>query len=201
MGHWLGPLQLHSEFPRLHTFCIVFIKFDLFWPNKQTAVLRSSHLMPRLLLSYGLGWVIQQRSNLFRIFEEACVLILSPSHPLLSSAVFSFWMGSYLPVFLSFQSVEGLFCILWSRKFGYRLHHLLVFLNKHFLYPKMLAKLLHYFLLNFSPSPVPLKVLNCGAFKHCKHTWDVDAVLSDKRVLPHSYVCFSLSDVCFWVGF
>lgn len=35
IGHWLGPLQLYSEFSRLHAFCIVSVKFNLFWPNKQ----------------------------------------------------------------------------------------------------------------------------------------------------------------------
>lgn len=91
-----------------------------------------------LLLSYGLVWVMQHRSNLLRILEGASVPF-SSFHLLILCCVLLL-NGSNLPVFLSFQSAERLFYLLSSRKFGclhgclhgISPHHLLVFFNKHF---------------------------------------------------------------------
>lgn len=98
---------------------------------KQTEATLSCVISPHWLIVNGLERVNQHRSNLLRVLEKASLLFLLASYPLLS-AVFCFWMGSYLLVFLRFPSIKGLFYFLSSRKFGYLLHHLLVFYKGHF---------------------------------------------------------------------
>lgn len=101
---------------------------------KQTEATLSCVISPHWLIVNGLERVNQHRSNLLRVLEKASLRFLLSSYPLLS-AVFCFWMGSYLLVFLRFPSIKGLFYFLSSRKFGYLLHHLLVFYKRHFYNP------------------------------------------------------------------
>lgn len=101
---------------------------------KQTEATLSCVISPHWLIVNGLERVNQHRSNLLRVLEKASLLFLLSSYPLLS-AVFCFWMGSNLLVFLRFPSIKGLFYFLSSRKFGYLLHHLLVFYKRHFYNP------------------------------------------------------------------